>query len=70
MEKQKISLDGRKDEVSTVDRPLHEFPFPRKYTRHPRRLKVEVRTTIRYRAFTSDVSEDGMCFEIPEQLRQ
>jgi hypothetical protein len=43
-------------------------PYHRKFVRHKVRLKVEVQTQKSYQSWTNNLSEDGVCFEIPRRV--
>lgn len=45
-----------------------EHPYHRKFIRHRVRVKVEVQNGKAYNSWTINLSEDGLCFEIPTQL--
>ena len=43
-------------------------PYHRKFVRHKVRLKVEVQAKKSYQSWTNNLSEDGVCFEIPQKV--
>jgi hypothetical protein len=45
-----------------------KYPYHRKYIRHRVRVKVEVRGHRGFNTWTINLSVDGLCFEIPEQV--
>jgi len=45
-----------------------QHPYHRRYIRHKVRLKIEVQTRESYQSWTNNLSEDGVCFEIPRKL--
>ena len=49
-------------------RKRDEYPYHRRFVRHKIRVKVEVRESLSFGAWTINVSEDGLCFEIPELI--
>ena len=58
------------DKAETVEsqREQEKYPYHRRFVRHKVRVKVEVQTSESYQAWTHNLSEDGVCFEIPTQL--
>ncbi|MBW1808067.1 MAG: PilZ domain-containing protein [Deltaproteobacteria bacterium] len=44
-------------------------PYHRRFVRHKVRLKVEVKSNQSYQTWTNNLSEDGVCFEIPKKLK-
>ncbi len=44
------------------------FPYHRRFVRHKLRLKVEVKDDEGFSTWTQNLSEDGICFEIPRRL--
>jgi hypothetical protein len=50
----------------TGDKEAH--PYHRRYVRHKVRLKVEVKVNEAFHSWTNNLSEDGVCFEIPRRL--
>ncbi len=48
---------------------IQKYPYHRKYVRHKVRVKVDVeKAQNSYHTWTHNVSMDGVCFEIPDQL--
>ena len=45
-----------------------EHPYHRKFIRHRVRVKIEVQNGKSYNAWTINISEEGLCFEISSQL--
>jgi hypothetical protein len=45
-----------------------KYPYHRKYIRHRVRVKIEVEGDRSFNAWTINLSQDGLCFEIPEQV--
>jgi hypothetical protein len=45
-----------------------QFPYHRRFVRHKVRVKVHVRSGQHFTAWTANVSEDGVSFEIPSFL--
>jgi len=45
------------------------FPYHRRFVRHKVRLKVEVKDDQGFQSWTNNLSEDGVCFEIPPRIK-
>ena len=45
-----------------------KYPYHRKYIRHKVRVKIEVEGDRSFNAWTINLSQDGLCFEIPERV--
>ncbi len=51
------------------EQAIQKYPYHRKYVRHKVRMKVDVEEAKNsYHTWTHNVSKDGVCFEIPDQL--
>jgi hypothetical protein len=48
------------------EKRLH--PYHRKFVRHKVRLKVEIQAEKSCQSWTNNLSEDGVCFEIPQEV--
>jgi hypothetical protein len=48
--------------------PQERFPYHRRYLRHRVRIRVEVQSDLSFQAWTLNLSEDGLCFEIPARV--
>jgi hypothetical protein len=47
---------------------MEAFPVHRRFIRHKVRLKIRLQSTAEFQAWTLNLSEDGMCLTLPEQL--
>jgi ribulose 1,5-bisphosphate carboxylase large subunit-like protein len=43
-------------------------PYHRRFVRHKVRLKIDIKTGESFNSWTNNLSEDGVCFEIPRRL--
>jgi hypothetical protein len=50
--------------------PEDRFPYNRRFIRRRVRLKLDVQAARSYHAWTHNLSEDGLCFEIPDKLEE
>lgn len=56
-------------ELESNEEAIAKYPYHRKYVRHKVRVKVDVEEAQNsYHTWTHNVSMDGVCFEIPDQL--
>lgn len=46
------------------------IPQPRRFRRHRLRCKIDLQAHHSFTAWTHDLSEDGLCFELPTRLDQ
>jgi hypothetical protein len=47
---------------------IERYPYHRRFVRHKVRVKIDVQTDHSFHAWTQNLSQDGLCFEIPEQI--
>lgn len=45
------------------------YPYHRRFVRHKVRLKIDIHTGESFHSWTNNLSEDGLCFEIPRRLQ-
>jgi hypothetical protein len=45
-----------------------KYPYHRKYIRHRVRVKIEIEGDRSFNAWTINLSQDGLCFEIAERV--
>jgi hypothetical protein len=48
--------------------PQDRHPYHRKFLRRRVRIRVEVQSELSFTAWTLNLSEDGLCFEIPSRI--
>ena len=53
--------------LNTENREL--YPYHRRFIRKKVRVKVEIQQGKSYNTWTLNISQDGLCFEIPEQIQ-
>lgn len=57
--------------MSNTDTEAREkYPYHRRFVRHRVRVKVKVLNGKSYSTWTINLSEDGLCFEIPAMVAQ
>ncbi len=47
-----------------------KYPYHRRFVRYSVRLKVELHTNKSYQIWTQNLSESGVCFDIPQKLEK
>jgi PilZ domain-containing protein len=53
-----------------TDDKKNNFPYHRRYARYAVRLRITVSASEDYDTWTENLSFDGVCFEIPEQIKE
>jgi len=60
--------NSNRSSQSEAAEAVERYPYHRRFIRHKVRIKVDIQADRSFQAWTHNLSQDGLCFEIPDCL--